>query len=191
MTEQILRRTFQTPLDVTEGRTLEGCCVPYGSPQKVSDGGQPYYEVFEPGAFRKQLRAAQRVELRYEHRDDIASSIGVCRALHEEGSGLYGEFTVHQSAFGDQALELVRSGVLPGFSVEFSDRFSQWRKVGDSIVRSSCILHSVGLVRVPAYDGALVASIRSRQQLADELGLPPAADDDELVERLRAVGITV
>ncbi|HEU0194653.1 MAG TPA: HK97 family phage prohead protease [Gaiellales bacterium] len=192
MTEatKLLRRTFQAPLEAKDGRILEGCIVPYGEATKVSDGGPAYFELFEPGCFRKQLRAADKLELRYEHRDDLGSSVGVGRALHEEASGLYGEFTVHQGAFGDQALELVRSGVLPGFSVEFRDRFAQWRKVGETVVRSSCELFSVGLVRKPAYQGALVTAMRSRQEWADLLDLPGQTAEAELA-RLRAVGISV
>ena len=121
MAERLVHtRSFEAPLEAKEGRIVEGCCVPYGEAAKVcDDGGVPYYEVFEPGAFRKQLRAASRLELRYEHRDDLASAIGVCRSLHEEASGLFGAFAIHRGAFGDQALELIHEGILPGFSIRW------------------------------------------------------------------------
>jgi HK97 family phage prohead protease len=187
----VLRRTFQAPLEAKEGRLLEGCCVPYGEAQRVADpGGAPYYEVFEPGAFARQLRAADKIELRYEHRDGLTDSVGVCRSLYEEAHGLFGSFAIHLGAFGDQALELVRSGILPGLSVEFSDRFSHpLRNAAGAIVRSKCVLHSVGLVREPAYTGALVTAVRSRAQWAAELDLPET--EEEQLERLRLVGIDV
>lgn len=192
MTRQVMQRTFETQLEHREGRTVEGCVVPYGSPSRVSDAGGPtYFEVFEPGCFRKQLKAAGRIELRYEHRDQtIGDSLGLCRDLTEESSGLYGTFTIFRGAFGDQALELIREGVLPGFSVGFSDRFTHWQRTPEgTVVRSNCELHEVSLCRTPAYAGALITATRSRDALLADLGLAPIAD--EQVERLRAVGITL
>jgi len=188
----VMTRAFTAPLETREGRIVEGCCVPYGEAARVRDRADSasYWEVFEPGCFRKQLKAADRLELRYEHRDDLAHSVGVCRSLHEEASGLFGEFVLHAGAFGDQALELVRSGILPGFSVAFSDRFRVWHRTDDgTVVRQNCELHEVSLVRAPAYTGALVTAMRSRAELAADLDLP--AVDAAQLERLRAVGVVV
>jgi HK97 family phage prohead protease len=187
----ILRRTFTVPLEAKEGRLLEGCVVPYGEASKVSDGGGPaYWEEFLPGAFSKQLSAANRIELRYEHRDGLADSVGLCRSLSEEAHGLFGAFAVHNGAFGDQALELVRAGILPGFSIEFSDDWSHPKRRADGTVeRHRCTLHTVGLVRQPAHQGALVMAIRSRQELLGDIVIPGV--DEEQLERLRAVGVAV
>lgn len=184
----VLRRAFVAPLELNE-RTVEGCVVPYGEAAEVRDhsDGPTYWEVFEPGAFRKQLRAASRVELDYEHRDDLASSIGICRSLHEEAGGLFGEFAIHRGAFGDQALELVREGVLPGFSVLFTDRYRNWERTKDgTVVRRNCDLRKVALCRSPAYAGALVTAMRSTREGFE---VPPV--DAEQLDRLRAVGINV
>jgi len=181
-----LSRSFKVELEETEGRMVEGCVVPYGEPAQVVDdeGTLPYWEVFEPGAFGKQLRAANRVELDYEHRDDLGSSIGICRSLREEASGLFGAFKIHAGAFGDQALELVREGILPGFSVLFSDRYRVWQRSAEgTVLRRSCELHKVSLCRAPAYASALVTATRSRR----EFELPEI--DDGQIERLRAIGV--
>jgi HK97 family phage prohead protease len=192
----VLQRTFKAELELREGRILEGCCVPYGEAAKVQDLigpdtlGPPYYELFEPGAFRKQLRAADKLELNYEHRDDLASSIGVCRELLEQSSGLYGVFQLHRGPFGDQALELVRSGVLWGFSVDFEDQFRHWQRTPENtVVRQNCRLRHVALTRSPAYQGAQVLAMRSRAELEAAFELPHV--DDEQLERLRAVGVRV
>jgi HK97 family phage prohead protease len=187
----VLRRTFQAPLEAKEGRVLEGCCVPYGEASKVSDGGGPaYWEEFLPGAFSKQLNAANRIELRYEHRDGLADSVGVCRSLSEEAHGLFGTFAIHNGAFGDQALELVRAGILPGFSIEFSDDWSHPKRRADGTVeRRRCTLYGVGLVRQPAHAGALVVAVRSRQELLGDIEIPEVSD--ELAERLRSVGVSL
>ena len=192
MSAQIMQRSFETIIEHREGRTIEGCVVPYGQPERVSDeGGPTYFEVFEPGAFRKQLRAAARIELRYEHHDrHVGDSLGICRELTEESSGLYGTFTIHRGVFGDQALELIREGVLPGFSVGFEDRFTHWQRTAEgTVVRSNCLLREVSLCRTPAYSGAVITATRSRDELLGDLVIPTI--DDEQRERLRAVGITL
>ena len=195
---RVLQRTFRTELQLRDGRVLEGCVVPYGEAAEVRDRlgpgewSAPYFEVFEPGAFRKQLRAADKVELVYEHRDDLASSIGIGHELHDEASGLYGTFGVHPGAFGDQALELVRSGILPGFSIDFVDMYRHWKRTAEgTVVRQNCRLRNVSLTRTPAYKSALVLAHRSTAELRAELELEAPPELDEQLERLRAVGITV
>jgi hypothetical protein len=187
----IMHRTFRAQLEAGEGRTLEGCCVPYGEAAQVRDNpdGPAYFEVFEPGAFKRQINAAARLELRYEHRDGLPDSVGVCRELHEESSGLYGVFAVHRGAFGDQALELVREGILPGFSIGFTDRYTHWKRTPEgTVVRRSCQLHEISLVRTPAYKGAVITAQRSAFDI-DELRYQPVSDQQ--LETLRAVGIRV
>ena len=187
-----LQRTFQVELQEIEGRMVEGCLVPYGEATKVRDdpSGPTYFERFEPGAFRKQLGAPNRIELDYEHGDDLASSIGVGRSLSDDASGMFGSFKIHAGAFGDQALELVREGILRGFSVLFVDRYAHPRVEQGVVVRSSCQLLRVALCRAPAYRGALVTAMRSRQEWEKDYDLPPSVDDEQLA-RLRALGVQV
>lgn len=192
MTGMVLQRAFRAELQADDdGRMVEGCVVPYGEAARVQDidptSGElssPYWEVFEPGAFRKQLRAAPRLELRYEHRDDLASSVGVCRSMHDEAAGLFAAFRIHAGALGDQALALAREGILAGFSVEFLDRFRNWQRTPEgTVVRRNCHMLSVGLTRTPAYSGAQLVAVRSRA----DFDVPEA--DDAQAERLRALGI--
>ena len=189
---EILTRTFEVPLELREGRIIEGCCVPYGEAARVrdTDDGPAYYELFEPGAFSKQLNAADKLRLRFEHRDEIFHRLGRCRALHEETSGLYATFEVYDGQFGDHALELVRHGELAGFSVGFHDRRRRPRTTPEgTVIRTDCHLHEVSLCEQPAYAGAVVTAMRSRAELAVELEIPLV--DDEQLERLRNVGIRV
>jgi HK97 family phage prohead protease len=188
---QVLHRTFQMQLQTVEGRMLDGCVVPYGEASEVSDGGPSYYEVFEPGAFSRNLKAANRIALHYEHHEDLAHTIGSARSLHEEASGLYGTFYVVPGPFGDQALALVDEGILQGFSLGFTDRRrgAPKRTAQGTIVRDNCRLHEVSLCREPAYAKALVMAHRSKASWLKELEIPTV--DDEQKERLRAVGIKV
>lgn len=192
--ETILRRTFPLKLERSgDGRTLEGCCVPYGEAAEVSDDGvTTYWEVFEPGAFTRNLRAASRIELRYEHRDGLADIVGRALQLSEESSGLYGAFRVFDGAVGDQALRLVEEGILPGLSVGFlPKRRGALRKTAEgTVIRDLCHLEEVSLCRAPAFDKAVVTAVRSRDAIRRELEIP-APPVDEQIERLRAVGIDV
>jgi len=185
----IMVRSFAAPLEAKEGRIVEGCCVPYGEAAKVRDGDGPtYFEVFEPGCFRRQMQAANRIELRYEHRDGPADCVGIGQSLYEDAAGLFGSFSIYGDPLGDRTLELVRSGVLQGFSIAFTDYHKHWTRTAEgTVVRQNCRLHDVSLVRQPAYAGALVLATRSRAEVMAELDVPVI--DDAQLDRLRAVGI--
>jgi len=191
--DQVLLRTFPLRLERSgDGRTLEGCCVPYGEAAKVTDDGvTTYYEVFEPGAFSRNVKAASRVELRYEHGNGMLDIVGRANSLSEEASGLYGSFRVFDGMVGDHALRLVEEGVLPGLSVGFLNkrRGGEKRTAEGTVVRDLCHLSEVSLTRTPAYDRAVVTAVRSALAMRTELALPPV--EDEQIERLRAIGIEI
>jgi HK97 family phage prohead protease len=191
--EEVLHRTFPLKLERSgDGRTLEGCCVPYGEASLVTDDGvTTYYEVFEPGAFSRNLKAAERVELRFEHGNGMLDIVGRAKELSEEGSGLYGSFRVFDGYVGDHALRLVEEGVLPGLSVGFvpKRRGGERRTPEGSVIRDFCHLAEVSLCRTPAYDRAVITAVRSASAMRVELALPEVVD--EQVERLRAVGVRI
>lgn len=193
MTEEVFRRTFPLRLERSgDGRTLEGCCVPYGEAAKVTDDGvTTYYEVFEPGAFTRNLKAADRVELRYEHGSGMLDIVGRAMELSEEASGLYGSFRVFDGYVGDHALQLVEEGVLPGLSVGFITKRRGPTKVTSegTVIRDHCHLAEVSLTRKPAYDRAVVTAVRSATVMRQAFELPPV--EDEQLERLRAVGVEI
>jgi hypothetical protein len=86
-------------------------------------------------------------------------------------------------------LELVREGILPGFSIGFTDRYTHWKRTPEgTVVRRSCQLHEISLVRTPAYKGAVITAQRSAFDI-DELRYQPVSDQQ--LETLRAVGIRV
>lgn len=192
--EPMLRRTFPLRLEraAGDGRTLEGCCVPYGEASRVTDDGvTTYYEVFEPGAFARNLKAPGRVELRFEHRDGMLDVLGRAVELSEQSSGLYGSFRVFDGYVGDHALQLVEEGVLPGLSVGFvPKRRGGERKTNEgTVVRDICHLAEVSLCRTPAYDRAVVTAVRSASAMRADFEIPDVVD--EQIERLRAIGIEV
>ena len=128
--------------------SLEGCCVPYGeASRRCRDAatGRPTSKCSSRARFRKQLTGRRPLELRYEHRDELAHQIGVGRDLHEEGTGLFGDVRDPPRArSATRRWSLSASGILPGFSIGFSDRFTNWKRTGDgTVVRQNCVLHEV------------------------------------------------
>lgn len=144
------------------GRTVHGIVVPYGQVARVSDGGAPYQEMFAPGAFARDLLARagnyRGVKLLFQHNSD--TPIGRATDLHEDAAGLYGAFQVTPEASrGDEALALLRDGVLDSFSVGF--RPMEHDKREGVIVRTRAALREASLVTFPAYAGASVAGVRA------------------------------
>jgi HK97 family phage prohead protease len=163
MSETVSRR-FDAAFELGDGRTVIGRCVPYNTPSMVADGdgGVPYTEVFRPGAFRRCVRAAPRVELRHEHDETITGRIGRARVLREEPDGLYGEFAMVDGTVGDHALELVRAGILHSMSVHAVVYPHGTHRLDDgTIERTLASLLHVGLTSTPAYETARVLAVRT------------------------------
>lgn len=186
MSETPIRRDFPVTLtrSGTDERTLGGCCVPYNTPATVSDDGiTSYREMFVPGAFSRQLNAANRVKLTYSHRDDHLSIVGRGVSLEERADGLWGMFRMLEGMPGDHALTLVDEGMLTGLSIEgVSQRHT--RNHEGVVVRSRVDLKAVSLCEQPAYADALVSMRRSWV----DVERPPRPNDDQM-RRLAAVGV--
>ncbi len=164
-----LIRDFVADIEVRSdgtGRTVHGILVPYNTVARVSDGGPSYEEMFAPGAFERDIIARggdfRGVKFLYQHNHE--QPIGRAVELREDTSGLYGAFRVAKTSQGDEALELLREGVLDSFSIGFrpidpapGDPIS----VGEPVVRTKASLRETSLVTFPAYAGALVAGVRA------------------------------
>lgn len=178
MTDLITRTLAHADMEVRgDGRTVYGLAVPFDREATVDDGRGPYREVFRRGSFLKTIaEAGGKVKLLGNHNRQ-KFPLGKATSLTEDAAGLVGEFHVSNTREGDEALELVRDGVLDSFSVGFAG--VKERKTGRSLVeRLEVRLREVSLVAFPAYEGAAVAGVRA--QIADHLS-------DEELERLLAL----
>lgn len=161
-------RAFPATFELGDGRTVIGRCVPYGVSATVADPPEfvPYLERFAPGAFRKAAQAGGHwIELRHEHGEGILDRIGRARSLRDEPDGLYGEFEVLPGEPGNQALELVRAGILSGMSISAKVDRSQTLEDG-TVERIKATLRHVGLTSTPAYAGAEVLAMRTASSSA-------------------------
>jgi HK97 family phage prohead protease len=165
-TEIVVVRAYAGPVDVDDGRTIVGRCVPFDVPAMVAEpDGVPYREIWRAGAFRRVCRGAGRVLLNYEHRPGLVDTIGPAVALEERDDGLYGTFRAMAGVPGDQALELIRSGAVVGLSVQAVVPASSRRLDDGTIERTFAKrLEHVALTGTPAYRDAAVTAVRSGER---------------------------
>jgi HK97 family phage prohead protease len=170
MSEVIQRQVVGELAPSGDGRTLDLRVVPYNTVARVADPPdfEPYDEVWLPGAFEKQLNAANRVLVNFEHRQGISDVVGRGTALRETADALEGEFRMLSGPNADTALELVNEHVLSGVSLEAEVQ----RTVREDglVKRVKARLINIALTRVPAYEDAQVLAVREQ---------PPDDDDDQ------------
>ena len=170
------RRNYDATLEVRsdgDGRTVIGIAVPYDKEQRINPG---LVEVFRKGVFRDVTRAANRVKLLFQHKTD--SPIGRATMLEERDEGLYGEFRISKTEAGDEALELIRDGVLSNLSVGFQPL--EDKKVNGVVNRMKAHLAEVSLVTFGAYgDAANIVAVRQ------EIEKPNLASIEAIVAKVR------
>ncbi len=190
-------RRFDVQIEAGSGRTVSMLIAPFGEHATCADGlgglpkGVPYQEELMPGLYDKQLRAANRVFLNFEHHPGMSGLIGHGLSLRSASDGYHGDFRVQETPDGDKALDLVRNDVLTGASVE-----SYWlksvRAATGVVQRVKAHLEAVALCREGAYPSAVVTGLRADELpgaiMLDE-DLLPVYPDPELVERCRKLGI--
>jgi len=95
----------------------------------------------------------------FQHKTD--TPIGRATMLEERPEGLYGEFRISKTEAGDEALELIRDGVLSNLSVGFQPLKDEKRN--GVVNRLRAHLAEVSLVTFGAYGmAASVAGIREQ-----------------------------
>ena len=172
----IERRHYDTALEVRaegDGRTIVGIAVPYDVEQRISPN---LVEVFRKGVFRDVTRAANRVKLLFQHKTD--APIGRAVMLEERDGGLYGEFRISKTEAGDEALELIRDGVLSNLSVGFQPLRDEKR--AGVVNRLKAHLAEVSLVTFGAYgDSASIVAVRQ------DIEKPNLASIEQIVAKVR------
>lgn len=159
-------RAWQAAFDVTdaEGRIVSGIAVPFNSPTTIFERGRLFDEVWAPGSTAETIeKRGDRMKILAFH-ESRNMPLGRPVLLEEQPAGLYIEARISDTQDGNDALTLVRDGVLDGFSVGFTvpqggDRFDpvDGREVR-TILRAN--IHEVSLVNFPAFDDARVESVR-------------------------------
>ena len=138
-----------------EGRTLVGTLMRYGDVSTRNMSGSP--ERMEAGVFGDIASSDVILNMMHDRRRPIARTGGGL-VLSDSAERLEIAATLPNTRDADDALELVKEGVLRGFSSEFYPSRAGWE--GSTRVIRSARMPRIGLVDEPAYPDSLVAEIR-------------------------------
>lgn len=174
---------YSAALTGTSGRTVFGVLCPFNRVEKVSDDGgrSRYNEQFMPGAFTRTIAERGHKVLLLGNHDTRKFPLGRAVELQEKADGLHGAFAVAATREGDDVLELVRSGLVGGFSVGFSPKRHTRNKDG-VVSRTEVGLGEVSLTAYPAYEGALVGGVRDLSPIVQTPRLSVARRRLQLLE---------
>jgi HK97 family phage prohead protease len=156
----------------TDGRTLSGIAVPFGRAALVSDsGGPPYREVFNRAAFTKSLkeRGGMPYPLKLLHAgapgypgDPTPLGPTTFRATP---SGLEFEARASKTRAADEALELLRDGILGDVSIGFRAFRSKLGKDAEGSfterLEAAPLELSLAVVGTGQHPGAQVLAVRA------------------------------
>lgn len=184
MDEVFLNRAHQADLEIRgDGRTVVGIAVPFDAPTPIRDASGSYTELFRRGAFAKTIsERGDRVKFLAQH-DRRAMPLGRATLLREDAAGLYAEFRVSQTRDGDDALALIRDGALDALSIGFRPVKDVWNRARSMVERTEARLDEVSAVSFPAYDGALIAGVRTAATDLSDL-IAALIDDPEALALL-------
>ena len=153
MTERRYAELRQGP-----GRALEGVAIRYGDVATLPWG----MERFEPGAFGDVAGADVLMNVAHDRGRPIARTGGGGLALADSGEALTIRANLPVTREADDALALVRAGVLRSLSVEF--RAIAERMDGAVRVISRATLAAIALCDTGAYPGSTVEARQKRGQ---------------------------
>ena len=182
-----------------DGRTVEAYAAVFGQPTEIRDQYGHYYESIDRTAFDGVLKRNVKPAVFFNHGRDIfgnpsdkwSAPVAVHRSASTDGRGLRVSSWYVNTPAGDEALELMRSGAVDGFS--FSGKPNRSRTIpaaaGEdlpTVVRQELSLAEYGPAVFRAYDGARVLAMRSATQLVDTLDELNPDQLAELIEVLRS-----
>jgi HK97 family phage prohead protease len=183
---EVIRRSLQLDtleLEGAEGRTLHARLFSWDKISRVSDGKSPYDEAWKRGVFSQSIRRAQRLKrgwpLMYNHAVQNLP-IGMVSMVHERDDGPWMTSKISRTSLGDDIIELIRDGAIPGVSINGRNIKSRRNQAG-VIERMEVALDEISVTPFPALQGADELVLRSVTPIDqnDELVLMSEKDMDE------------
>ena len=147
------RRAFE--FSQTAAGTLEGIIVPYGVPSRIAG---VFSEEFRAGA----MRYGDGVLVNRQHdRAKPLARLGYGLALTDGADALRARLTLPDTVDGRDVRELVKAGVLRGFSAEFRAIAEDWPSPETRII-TEAELGGIAVVDDPAHEGSIIEEVRAR-----------------------------
>jgi uncharacterized protein len=165
----------------TEERTFKGYASTFGNRDEVGD-------IIEAGAFTKTIaergpNGTKQIKILWQHSEPL----GMPTIMQEDSKGLYVEGKISKTRLGDEALELMRDGVVDKMSIGFSipGGKSDWdEKRGSRIIRE-VKLFEFSPVTFPANEMASIEDVKSIEGLIALVKSGYATD--EKLAKLRSI----
>lgn len=164
-----------------EHREISVVAVPYDEPADIQEATRHYVETIDPKAFvgvERRISGRSKVTVNREH--DPARTVGKVIRLDPHGKhGLAAVLRLTRGlALADETLALAADDVLSA-SVCFSTMAGgeQWSSDRTTKRVTRAYLHHIALVPEPAYQGAVVTSVRSADQAAVDVSVTPWLDE--------------
>ena len=186
-TTELITRSVIIERANTDARTIEGRAVPYNDLIELWDG---LFEKFAPGSVRAD---DQQPKLFWQHREPI----GVLTAIEDRADGCWITAKISSTPRGDEALTLVRDGVLDRLSVGFlpvkDEVIDDTKAKTTTITRLEVLLREVSIVSFPAYPAAKITDVRSttntkeNPMTEDELDQVTRADLEDLSRQIAQI----
>lgn len=133
-----------------EGRTFRGYAATFDQDQAN--------DIIKKGAFTKTLsERADRVKILWEHRDPIGKPI----SMVEDEKGLLVEGLISKTRLGDEALELMRDGVVDQMSIGFVVPEGKSTQENNSRIIHEIKLFEFSPVTFPCNEKAFILSVKN------------------------------
>lgn len=166
--------------DDIEGRIFSG----YASTWDKDRGG----DIILRGAFAKTLsERADRVKVLWQHSDPI----GKPKAMREDDKGLFVEAHISKTSLGDEALELMRDGVVDQMSIGYSIPAgkSDIDEDGTRVIKE-LKLYEFSAVTFPMNEAAIITGVKTIRQavkMGQELDDESKKELSEMIAELKAL----
>lgn len=152
---EIVRRAL--PID-TKALSEEGIISGYASRFDEVDS---YGDVIAKGAFKKSLKKTGPIRVKMLYGHDPQKLIGKWTTLEEDGVGLAATGQVFKNlGLGEEALFLIKEGVLDGLSIGFRIVNSDRQSNGTRTIREIDLME-VSIVSIPALASARITNVRA------------------------------
>jgi uncharacterized protein len=153
-------------LEGTDGRTLTARLLRWNTVNEVSDDGvRVYRESWLKGSFARTIQTAKQKGARFPLfavHPLLAPGVlpvGAASQIVERDDGPWMEAKISKTQAGDEMIELIRDGAIPGVSV--GARILKSRVVDGIVQRVEAALNEITLTAFPALEGADIMALRS------------------------------
>ncbi len=153
--KRFLQSTITADAGGKSGRLVSGYASVYN---KVSKDLGGFKEVLAPGAFDEALKnGSSDIIANINHKEDlILARYGKNLKLESNPVGLFFEFEVPKTTYGNDLIENIRSGNISQCSFAFSVESEKWGAIDDNMplrkISKVKEIFDIAIVTIPAYD---------------------------------------